>query len=72
MSNARQALKRPADFNSDDEDCDVMDLCSSSSGDEASGGTGSACADASHATLSDSDANEAAGMTALWLMAIIL
>jgi hypothetical protein len=64
MSAARQALKRPADFDSGDEDCDIVDLCSSSSGDEAAGGTGNVGADR-HTTgseESDSDADHETGV----------
>ncbi len=67
MSTARRATKRPADFDSDDEDSDILDLCSSSSGDEAAGGTGSAAADddGSHGTVcEDSDADDEAGAVA--------
>ncbi len=60
MSTARQALKRPAPLDSDDEDSDVIDLCSSSSGDEAAGGTGSTAADGDATVTEDSDAEPGA------------
>ncbi len=77
MSTAGRALKRPADFDSDDEQSEVVDLCSSSSGDEAAGGTGSAGADsdASYANVSedsDSEADDASGTMTLWFGADLL
>ncbi len=58
MSTARLALKRPADFDSDDEDSAIIDLCSSSSGDEAARMTSSAGAN------SDETVSEAEGSVA--------
>jgi hypothetical protein len=66
MSTARRALKRPAAFDSDDEDCDIVDLCSSSGG-EAAQETGSTGPDADETVSEDSDseADDAAGVAAL-------
>ncbi len=77
MSTVGRALKRPADFDSNIEDSEVVDLCSGSSGDEAARITTSTAADsdASHATVSedsDSDADDASGATALSLAVNIL
>ena len=72
MSTTRRAVKHPADFDSDDEECDIVDLCSSSSGGEAARETGSTGldADATVSEDSDSEADDAAGATALCFVAI--
>jgi hypothetical protein len=72
MSTARQALKRPTPLDSDYEDSDIIDLCSSSSGDEAAGGTGSADAHGDKSEDSDSEADDEAGAAALSLVVNIL
>ncbi len=71
MSTARRALKRPAAFDSDDEDHDIVDSCSSSGG-EAARETGSTSPDADETVSEDSDseADDAAGATALCFVAI--
>ncbi len=59
MSTARQSLKRPAPLDSDNNDLDVLDLCSSSSCDEGARMTGNTGVDGNED--SDSEADDTAG-----------